>query len=142
MNDTFEKRNCSPQDRLIDRSNRLLNYLRVSITDRCNLNCTYCLPFSRHSRQSHDDILRYEEILHLIRIFRDLGISKIRITGGEPLVRKGLFPFLSRLHEISGIDDLSMTTNGMLLQDHLVKIRSAGIRRLNISLDSLNPENY
>lgn len=142
MNDMFEKRDCSPQDQLIDRSNRHLNYLRVSITDHCNLNCTYCLPFSRHPRQSHHDILRYEEILHLIRIFRDLGISKIRITGGEPLVRKGIFPFLSRLHEISGIDDLSMTTNGMLLQDHLVKIKSAGIKRLNISLDSLNPKNF
>jgi GTP 3',8-cyclase len=142
MNDIFEKQDCSPQDRLIDRSNRHLNYLRVSITDRCNLNCKYCLPFSRQPRQSHHDILRYEELLHLIRIFRDLGISKLRITGGEPLVRKGIFPFLSRLHEISGIDDLAMTTNGLLLQDYLVKIKSAGIRRLNISLDSLNPENY
>lgn len=142
MNDMFEKQDCSPQDRLIDRSNRHLNYLRVSITDRCNLNCKYCLPFSCQSKQSHHDILRYEELLHLIRIFRDLGISKIRITGGEPLVRKDIIPFLSQLHEISGIDDLAMTTNGLLLQDHLVKIKSAGIRRLNISLDSLNPENY
>ncbi len=138
----MKKGDDSPPDRLVDRNNRHLDYLRVSITDHCNLNCTYCLPFSRQSKQSHRDILRYEELLHLIRIFRDLGISKIRITGGEPLVRKDIIPFLSQLHEIRGIDDLAMTTNGLLLQDHLVKIKSAGIRRLNISLDSLNPGNY
>ncbi|MBA4369790.1 MAG: GTP 3',8-cyclase MoaA [Desulfobacterium sp.] len=142
MNGVHEKGNDSPPDRLVDRSDRHLDYLRVSITDHCNLNCTYCLPFSSQFKQSHRDILRYEEILHLIQIFSDLGISKIRITGGEPLVRKEIFPFLTRLHEIRGIDDLAMTTNGLLLQDHLVKIKSAGIRRLNISLDSLNPENY
>ncbi|RJP75465.1 MAG: GTP 3',8-cyclase MoaA [Desulfobacteraceae bacterium] len=141
MNDFSEKGDSTPGT-LIDPSNRILDYLRVSITDRCNLNCTYCLPLSGQTKQDHHHILRYEEILRLIRIFRDLGISKIRITGGEPLIRKGVLPFIAKLHQIKGIKDLAMTTNGLLLLNHLDEIRSAGIRRLNISLDSLNPETY
>jgi cyclic pyranopterin phosphate synthase len=142
MFDSHEKKQDILPDQLIDQYKRHLNYLRVSITDRCNLNCTYCLPFSKLPKQSHHEILRYEEILHLIRIFGKLGISKIRITGGEPLVRKGILPFISQVNNIQGIDELAMTTNGLLLLDNLSKIKASGIKRLNISLDTLHPENY
>ncbi len=128
--------------KLRDSYNRRLNYLRISITDRCNLNCLYCLPELKVPKLSHDDILSYEEILRLVNIFMDLGMSKVRVTGGEPLVRKNVFTFLERLSKIDGLDDLSLTTNGLLLKDNLDKIKSAGIKRLNISLDTLNPETY
>ncbi|MBW1894791.1 MAG: GTP 3',8-cyclase MoaA [Deltaproteobacteria bacterium] len=127
---------------LHDSYNRRLNYLRISITDRCNLNCLYCLPELKVPKLSHDDILSYEEILRLVNIFVDLGMSKVRVTGGEPLVRKDVFTFLERLSRIDGLDDLSLTTNGLLLKDNLDKIKSAGIKRLNISLDTLKPEIY
>lgn len=127
---------------LLDSFNRRLNYLRISITDRCNLNCLYCLPTSKVPKLSHDDILSYEEILRLVHIFVNLGMSKIRVTGGEPLVRKGVFTFLKRLSTIKEIEDLSLTTNGILLKKNLPKIKAAGITRLNISLDTLNPETY
>ncbi len=130
------------QKKLFDRYNRQLNYLRVSITDRCNLNCMYCMPDSQTDKLSHQDILRYEEILRLVRIGVNLGISKVRVTGGEPLVRKEVMAFLYELGRIGGIDDLSLTTNGLFLRDHLSEIKAAGIHRLNISLDSLNPETY
>ncbi|MBW1899715.1 MAG: GTP 3',8-cyclase MoaA [Deltaproteobacteria bacterium] len=130
------------QNRLFDRYKRQLNYLRISITDRCNLNCTYCVPKSQPPKLPHNEILRYEEILRLARIFLDLGISKIRITGGEPLVRKGVFPFLSRLNQMKEIEDLALTTNGLFLTESLEQLKSAGIKRLNISLDTLNPETF
>jgi len=131
-----------PQKRLIDRYKRQLNYLRISITDRCNLNCIYCLPKLQLPKLHHNEILRYEEILRLARIFQNLGISKIRITGGEPLVRKGVFPFLKQLNLMKGIQDLSLTTNGYFLAESLENLNSAGIKRLNISLDTLNPERF
>jgi cyclic pyranopterin phosphate synthase len=102
----------------------------------------YCLPKANLPKLPHDEILRYEEILRLVRIFLDLGISKIRITGGEPLVRKGVFPFLNRLSKVKGITDLALTTNGFFLAENLEKLKSAGIKRLNISLDTLNPETF
>lgn len=128
---------------LIDPYCRKLNYLRISITDRCNLRCLYCAPPNlRVSKLSHADILRYEEILRLVRIGVSLGISKVRITGGEPLIRKNVGNFLSELGKIKEISDLSLTTNGVLLKDHLESIREAGIRRLNISLDTLESEKF
>jgi GTP 3',8-cyclase len=127
---------------LRDSYDRRLNYLRVSITDRCNLNCIYCLPSFKVPKLSHDEILSYEEILRLVNIFIDLGISKVRVTGGEPLVRKGVFGFLKKLSSIDKLNDLSLTTNGLLLKDNLSKIKSAGVKRLNISLDTLHPETY
>ncbi len=128
---------------LIDPFNRNLTYLRVSITDRCNLRCMYCMP----SRElipwlTHTQVLRYEEILRIIRIGVQLGITKIRVTGGEPLVRKGVYEFLSELGRIEGLTDISLTTNGVLLKDHLAQIRDAGIQRLNISLDTLDRERF
>ncbi len=124
--------------KLIDPYNRHLNYLRISITDRCNLKCIYCVPRDLIPRLSHDDILTYEEILRLVRIGIKLGISKIRVTGGEPLVRKGVYGFLSDLSRLDGLADLSLTTNGVSLKANLKKIKAAGINRINISLDTLN----
>jgi cyclic pyranopterin phosphate synthase len=127
---------------LIDACNRRLTYLRISITDRCNLRCAYCLPYEGTQRLDHADILRYEEILRIVRVGVRLGISKVRITGGEPLVRKGIYDFLSQLSALPGIQDLSLTTNGVLLEENLDRIRSAGVRRINVSLDTLRPERY
>ena len=124
--------------KLIDSYNRHLNYLRISITDRCNLKCIYCVPRDLIPRLSHDDILTYEEILRVVRIGIKLGISKIRVTGGEPLVRKGVYGFLSDLSKIDGLADLSLTTNGVSLKANLKKIKAAGIKRINISLDTLS----
>ena len=131
-----------PKTRLIDPCNRHLNYLRISITDRCNLKCIYCVPRDKITRLSHDDILTYEEILRLVKIGVELGISKVRVTGGEPLVRKGVYGFLSQLSRISGLADLSLTTNGVALKDNLTKIKSAGIKRINISLDTLQRKKF
>ena len=124
--------------KLIDPYNRHLNYLRISITDRCNLKCIYCVPRDLIPRLSHDEILTYEEILRLVRIGIRLGISKIRVTGGEPLVRKGVYGFLTDLSGLDGLADLSLTTNGVSLKTNLNKIKAAGIKRIKISLDTLN----
>jgi cyclic pyranopterin phosphate synthase len=128
--------------KLIDKYNRHLNYLRISITDRCNLQCCYCEPKDLMTKLSHADILRYEEILRIVRIATRLGISKVRVTGGEPLVRKGVYEFLRELTATEGLKDVSLTTNGVLLSDNLEKIQAAGISRINISLDTLNPAKY
>ncbi len=130
------------ESKLIDPCNRHLNYLRISITDRCNLKCMYCVPRDHITRLSHDEILTYEEILRLVHLGIKLGISKIRVTGGEPLVRKGVYAFLAELSRIKGLADLSLTTNGVALRDNLEKIKSAGIKRVNISLDTLQRKKY
>ena len=127
---------------LIDKCNRHLNYLRISITDRCNLRCRYCVSQDLIPKLSHHDILTYEEILRVVRIATRLGISKVRVTGGEPLVRKGVYDFLRELVATAGLKDVSLTTNGVLLKDNLVKIQSAGITRINVSLDTLNRNKY
>ena len=134
--------NKTPETKLVDRYNRQLNYLRISITDRCNLNCVYCCPEDRIPRLSHSDILTYEEILRIVAIGTRLGISKLRITGGEPLVRKGVYGFLTRLGDFKGVREVTLTTNGVALKDHLDRIWSAGIRRINISLDTMKREKF
>jgi cyclic pyranopterin phosphate synthase len=131
-----------PNSKLIDPCNRKLNYLRISITDRCNLRCIYCVPHGFIPKLPHEEILSYEEILHIVRISVGLGISKVRITGGEPLVRKGVYGFLKRLTKIEGLLDISLTTNGVFLKHDINKIKSAGIKRINISLDTLNRKKY
>ncbi len=128
--------------KLIDNCNRHLNYLRISITDRCNLQCRYCVPHDLIPKLSHAEILTYEEILRVVRIATRLGISKVRVTGGEPLVRKGVYDFLKALVATEGLKDVSLTTNGVLLKDNLLKIQSAGIARINVSLDTLNRKKY
>jgi cyclic pyranopterin phosphate synthase len=132
----------SPEMQLIDQCNRHLNYLRISITDRCNLNCIYCRPSERISRLSHHDILSYEEILRIVRIGIRLGINKVRVTGGEPLVRKGVDHFLKQLNDLAGLQEVTLTTNGVSLAKHLEKIWSAGVRRINISLDTLDRDKF
>ncbi len=127
---------------LEDRHHRKLHYLRISVTDRCNLRCIYCVPRDTLPRLAHTDILRYEEILRIVRIGVSLGIDKVRITGGEPLVRKGLMGFLAQLAAISGIREVNLTTNAVLVGPFLEDLRAAGIQRLNISLDTLRRERF
>lgn len=127
---------------MLDQYNRKINYLRVSVTDRCNLRCKYCMPKEGISRIGHDDILKYEEILRVVRAGVRLGISKVRITGGEPLVRRGIVEFVDRLRSVEGLTDISLTTNGILLKQLAGDLFYAGIRRINISLDSLDQDKY
>jgi len=127
---------------LFDTFRRKINYLRISITDRCNLRCTYCMPEEGIPLIHHRDILTYEELLRIIRIFAEEGISKVRLTGGEPLVRKGVVDFISRISQIKEIQDLSLTTNGILLKEYAQDLKEAGLKRVNISLDSLSKEKF
>lgn len=125
---------------LVDHQGRVIDYLRVSITDLCNLRCIYCRPPEGVPLVSHKDILRYEEILRLIRIARDLGIRKLRITGGEPLIRRGVLSFIERLTQLEGIEDIGLTTNGVLLESMAADLRLSGLTRINISLDTIRKE--
>ncbi len=119
-----------------------INYLRISITDKCNLRCLYCTPQKDIPKLSHQDILTYEEIYKIVTLACSIGIRKVRITGGEPLVRKGLLELITRLNDISCLKDLSLTTNGILLPKYLENLAASGIKRINISLDSLKPEKF
>lgn len=127
---------------LIDGFSREIRYLRISITDRCNLRCRYCMPDEGVQWLPHEGIMSYEEMLRIIRICSEMGIDKVRLTGGEPLIRKGLLGFIERIREIEGINDLSVTTNGVLLYEMAQDLKSAGITRLNISLDTLKKEKF
>ncbi len=127
---------------LYDPLNRCIDYLRVSITDRCNLSCVYCKPRARMQMLAHHDILRYEEILRIVSVAVRLGIARIRITGGEPLARRGVLDFAASLGKLSGVEDISLTTNGVLLEGMAAGLRKAGISRLNISLDSLDAQQF
>ncbi|HOW56966.1 MAG TPA: GTP 3',8-cyclase MoaA [Smithellaceae bacterium] len=127
---------------MLDKFDREINYLRVSITDRCNLRCRYCRPKEDFSLQGHQDILRYEEIIRVVRIAVKMGLIKIRVTGGEPLVRRGVVDFLASLKNITGLRDISLTTNGILLEQFACAIFATGVHRINISLDSLNKKKY
>jgi cyclic pyranopterin phosphate synthase len=127
---------------MLDKFSREINYLRVSITDRCNLHCIYCRPKEGISLQGHEDILRYEEIIRIVSVAVKMGLDKVRVTGGEPLVRRGFIEFIAALKKINGLKDISLTTNGILLEEYAQGIFDAGIRRINISLDSLNKDKY
>ncbi len=126
---------------LKDKYGRVIDYLRISITDHCNLRCLYCVT-DEIAWVPHDEILRFEEITKIVDIFAKEGIRKIRITGGEPLMRKGLPDFISQLSRIEGLDDLSVTTNGVLLKSQAEALKKAGLKRINVSLDTLKPERY
>lgn len=119
-----------------------MDYLRLSITDRCNLRCTYCMPAQGVPPRSHDDILSYEELAAFARVAAGCGISKVRVTGGEPLVRTGCADFVGMLGRTSGIHDISLTTNGLLLPRYARELRRAGLARINMSLDSLDPARF
>ena len=127
---------------LIDTSGRRINYLRLSVTDRCNLRCSYCMPEKGVPKVTHGDILRYEDLLRVAQAAVSLGIEKIRVTGGEPLVRLGISGFLARLAAIPGLRQLVLTTNGVLLEEMAEELRASGVQRLNVSLDSLRPETF
>lgn len=129
-------------EKLTDNNNRVINYLRLSITDRCNLRCIYCMPDDGIGFMSHDNILRYEEILRIVELSIQKGIHKVRLTGGEPLVRKGFTGFIKRLSRIEGLKEITLTTNGVLLKEFAADIKNSGIHRINISLDSLKRERF
>lgn len=125
---------------LTDFRGRRINYLRLSVTDRCNLRCSYCMPPEGICKVAHDDILSFEDLYRIAVQAVTLGLDKIRVTGGEPLVRKGVVGFLEKLAAIPGITELALTTNGMLLRQMAADLRRVGVQRLNVSLDSLKPE--
>lgn len=127
---------------MFDSFNRHITYLRISVTDRCNLACRYCMPEQVKATQVRKQILEFEEIAHIVRILAHLGINKIRLTGGEPLVRKDVDELLAMISGIEGIREITMTTNGLLLPGIAQRLASAGLDRVNISLDTLDPERY
>ncbi|MHB8157300.1 MAG: GTP 3',8-cyclase MoaA [Desulfocucumaceae bacterium] len=127
---------------MLDTCHREINYLRVSITDRCNLRCVYCMPPEGVNPVSHEDVLRNEEIARLIKAGAGAGIRKVRLTGGEPLVRKGLVDLVAMINEKSEIDDIALTTNGLLLPAMGGELKRAGLCRVNISLDTLDPDMF
>ena len=126
---------------LIDRFDRIHTNLRISVTDKCNLRCIYCMPEDMEFMEN-EGIMSFEEIVYLTRLFVELGVNKIRITGGEPLVRPGVPKLISQLWEIDGIDDISLTTNGIGLAKQAEALYDAGLRRINVSLDTLNEEKF
>jgi cyclic pyranopterin phosphate synthase len=127
---------------LMDGYKRRINYLRLSITDLCNLRCVYCMPEGGVPKLHHNDILTYEEITRLARVVVGMGINRIRITGGEPLVRRDVLRLCRDILQIEGLESLSMTTNGLLLSRFARELHDAGMKRINISLDTLKPEKY
>jgi cyclic pyranopterin phosphate synthase len=126
---------------LRDRFDRVINYIRISVTDRCNLRCKYCVdgdfPFI-----PHEEVLRYEEIIRFVRICADLGVTKIRLTGGEPLVRKGIPFLIKEIASTEGIEDIGLTTNGVYLGKQISELKDAGLKRVNISLDTMKRERF
>ncbi|GAQ94288.1 cyclic pyranopterin phosphate synthase [Thermodesulfovibrio aggregans] len=126
-----------------DSFNRKIDYLRISVTDRCNLRCIYCMPEEGiKNLLPHDEILSYEEILQIIKVATTIGISKIRITGGEPLLRKNIESFIERVSRVDGIKDIGITTNGVLLKKYAKVLHEAGLKRVNVSLDSLDQNKF
>lgn len=127
---------------LIDRFGRKIEYLRISVTDRCNFRCIYCESRGSIKFLPQKELLTYEEIEEIVRVSAELGVKRVRITGGEPLGRKNIENLIERLSKIPGIEDLSLTTNGYLLLEKAEQIKSAGLKRLNVSLDTLDPEKF
>jgi GTP 3',8-cyclase len=127
---------------LRDRWDRPIRYLRISVTDRCNLRCVYCMPPEGVPWQPHSAILRYEEMAEVARVMAGQGLTEVRLTGGEPLVRPGLPTLVRMLAAIPGIDDIALTTNGVLLETMAAELAEAGVRRVNVSFDTLRPERF
>ncbi len=127
---------------MIDRFGRNIDYIRISITDRCNLRCQYCMPEDGVESYLHSEILSFDEIIRILRIFASLGVKKVKITGGEPLVRKDAVNLITEINKIDGIEDITITTNGVLLKDHINELVKNGITSINISLDTVNNEDY
>ncbi|MCC6147287.1 MAG: GTP 3',8-cyclase MoaA [Anaerolineaceae bacterium] len=127
---------------LTDSFGRQITYLRVSVTDRCNMRCVYCMPPEGIHLHTHDETLRYEEILKIVQAAAQHGVTEVRLTGGEPLARAGITSLVRMIAETSGITDLSLTTNGLLLEKYASELAKAGLKRVNISIDTLNPEKF
>lgn len=127
---------------MIDRCGRDIDYLRISLTDRCNLRCVYCMPEEGVKKKTHDEIIRFEQILNIVRIAASIGIRKIRYTGGEPLILKNLDYLIGETSKIPEIKDIAITTNGILLYDLAEDLKKAGLKRVNISLDTLKEDKY
>jgi len=125
-----------------DKFGREIKYLRVSVTDRCNFRCKYCMPTNEFKHICHSDIISYEDMLFAIEVFSELGVRKVRVTGGEPLVRKDIDSFLKSVGDLKKLEEVTLTTNGALLERFADDIKAAGIQRINVSLDSLKPERY
>jgi GTP 3',8-cyclase len=126
----------------LDRHNRPIKDLRISVTDRCNFRCTYCMPLDEYEWIDKREILTFEELARLAALFVQLGVEKIRLTGGEPLVRQNLDHLVAKLSTIDGLKDLCLTTNGALLANQIDALRRAGLKRVNISIDSLDPDRF
>src|SRR5207253_6822431 len=126
----------------LDTLQRPMRDLRISVTDRCNFRCSYCMPFDEYKWIERQEVLSFEEIERVARLFLGFGIQKVRLTGGEPLVRKDLHRLIARLSTIEGLGDLSLTTNGALLAEQASDLHSAGLRRINVSIDTLKPERF
>src|SRR3954469_13668236 len=127
---------------LIDKYGRQLTYLRLSVTDRCNFRCYYCMPEEGVNFAKRTDLLSFDEMYLLSNIFCSLGVSKIRITGGEPFVRSGLIHFLKDLSEVNGLGEISITSNGTFTTKNILALKEMGIRKINLSLDSLNRDRF
>jgi len=127
---------------IVDSFGRNINYLRVSVTDRCNLRCIYCMPPEGVPQMPHSEVLSYEEIRAVVQAAAELGINKIRLTGGEPMVRADLPKLIRMLSRVEGIQELSLTTNGVLLKEYALELKRAGLTRVNVSLDTLKPDRF
>ena len=135
-------RPADPFAPLVDRFGRRHTYLRLSLTERCNLRCRYCMPAEGVPVRSHHDFLSHEQITEVVRVAVRLGLTKIRLTGGEPLVKRGIVELVRMIREVEGVRHLGMTTNGVLLPRYAAPLRSAGLDSVNVSLDTLDPERY
>lgn len=138
----LESGNMDPEPHLQDGFRRAINYMRISVTDRCNLRCVYCMPAEGMPWMPHEDVLSFEEIERIVTATAAVGMRKIRITGGEPLVRRGLVDLVGRLAAVPGIDDVAMTTNAMLMPQYADGLVKAGLKRINVSLDTLRPDRF
>ena len=136
---------------LVDQFSRTISYLRLSLTDRCNLRCIYCMPGESQDNDTnvktgkflaHSDLLSYEELIRVVRLAVKMGMNKLRLTGGEPLVRKGVLDFISQLSLLDGLEQVRLTTNGVLLAEYAEKLYAGGIRHINVSLDTLQSEKF
>jgi GTP 3',8-cyclase len=127
---------------LTDSTGRKIDYLRIAVTDRCNLRCVYCMPAEGVPLINRDEMLTFEELVSAVELLADMGIIKVRFTGGEPFARKDIIRLVSRIGKIEKLKDLSLTTNGAFLSGYVKELKECGINRINISLDSLNPEKY
>ena len=127
---------------MLDKYNRRINYMRISVTDRCNLRCVYCMPAEGIKLIPHKEILSFDEIYEVAKVAVSMGVDKIRITGGEPLVRKNIVELVRMIASLEGVKDLGMTTNGIYLSKYAQQLADAGLHRVNISLDTMNPEKY